>query len=292
MSLRWRNLVAPIAFAMICARFCSPQQTPPEKSVAQIKKEQTPEVLAASPLCQWAAQEIKENTAKGKQMAVDFDNKPILDRPIKDGHDSFLPDLKSLFDASDEVVLAAPTAPSLWAISPSGERVVTYFDVQVLRSWKGGRKAGDTLTFAIPGGAVECPWAGVSTSNPRYNPTGSVSFQTVLFLRQSTGTETQTTPGLRLTGADGLQGAIPFVSPTPFTSMPKACAGLWYVPESKDEEIRKCNEFIDSDSTGFALFGSPHDYDPIAVHYDHTPVPVLLRELQSLAESSGSDPNN
>ena len=74
---------------------------------------------------------------------------------------------------SDDVVVASDTLGFASAISPSGEDVGTYFDVKVLRSFKGHSKIGDVLTFGVPRGDVYCepppvrsgPFVGAQTLN-------------------------------------------------------------------------------------------------------------------------------
>ncbi len=266
MSLPWRRLIASIAFAAVCAGVGVAQQAASEKSAAQIKVEQTPQSIAATPLCQWAVKEV----AKGEPMVVWPDGKPVVNQRQHSRPDSDLLDLKSLFEASDEVIFAV-TGPFAETVAPSGTSAITYNDVQVLRSWKGEHKAGDFLTYTIPVGTANCPATRVwSLAGYEW---GGGSFLSVLFLRDSKDAEAQTTPGLRLTGGNGLQGAILLPYRTPMSATPWACKSfIAFNPWNKDymgHEIQKCNDFIDK-STDPIGFQSPKD--PLAARYYKMPI--------------------
>lgn len=283
MSLRWNSLITLIAFAAICAGSGSSQQGSPEKHVAQIKAEQTPEAIAASPFCQWAQKEVD----KGGPMALAIDKKPILYKELRYSHDSDFPDLKSLFDASDEVVLAI-RGPFTGAVAPSGGSAITYHDAQVLRSWKGEYKAGEVLTFAIPVGKVNCPSAHAYTFDPLYDWNSIGLTLNILFLRHSNAQESEITPGLRLTGGYGQQGMIGVFLIKGLTPEPWACITPAVFTKTVQQDIGKCTAYLDH-CTDPILFQSPHD--PIAALYDRTPVSTFLGEIQSLADSGSSSPN-
>lgn len=284
MIVNRKNLVALIAFAIVCAEFGVAQQTSSGKTAKQIQKEQTPAVLDATPLCQWA----KDEAAKGKPSMIGEGHRPIVPQKGSWVQDVVMPDLKSLFEASDEVVLAV-TGPGVVAVAPSENSVITYYDVQVLRSWKGENKAGDILTVSIPTGWLKCPTVYVITSMPLSFTGGGTPFAVnFLFLRHSKGAETQTAPDLRLTGGYGLQGAIGVsLKGNPFIG-PSACVSPWYDKKSMSDEIQKCNEYLDK-STDYveAVYNSPKD--PLAAQYNKMPVTDFLREVQSLADSSSSE---
>jgi hypothetical protein len=283
MSVRRSNLVASIAFVAVCAGLGLAQQAPSEKSAAQIKAEQTPEALDASPLCRWAAEEV----AKNHPILVGLGNKPIVTQKIGPLQNPPLSDLRSLFEASDAVILAVtgPTAP---AVAPSGSSVITYRDIQVLRSWKGGNKPGDILTFATPEGWLKCSTVDVLTIAPAY-PGGGGAFLNVLFLRQSKVSEAQTTPGFRLAGGDDLQGQILLPYSTQMTSTPPACTNFVYSYPGKkdamDQKIQSCNDFIDKSSDPIAFQSRQ---DPLATRYGKMPISDFLREMQSVAGSANA----
>ena len=108
-----------------------------EKHVKEIAAEQTPKAIEASPFCQEA---LASKQAFFHQSKID---------PA-----TLEPDLPELMSRSDEVVLAGNWIHNVSAISPSGHDAITYFDVLVLRSWKGSHQAGDVLTFGLPNGHV------------------------------------------------------------------------------------------------------------------------------------------
>jgi hypothetical protein len=173
------------------------QQAPPEKHVKDIRAEQPQAVISASPLCQQvrvaghALDDVRDVTPS------------TLER-----------DLSSLMQKSDEVVLGGAFTGSIKALSPSGTDVVQYFDVKVLRSWKGFHKVGDLLTFGVPWGGVSCRLPGKENSGVGFfTLTGGSNWlgiagggPWILFLRHAQGNEAQMISGLRLTGGDGLQG--------------------------------------------------------------------------------------
>ena len=87
--------------------------------------------------------------------------------------------------------------------------------MKVMRSWKGSHKVGDTLTFAMPGGDLNClttsipnkRWVTFATlTKDGWSGTGVLSPIQILFLRQTHGDETPFLPGLRLSGGNGMQG--------------------------------------------------------------------------------------
>jgi len=108
------------------------------------------------------------------------------------------------------VILASVFRDNVPAVSPSGKRAMSYYDVTVLPTWKGWHKVGDLLSFALPGGAVRCGMV-----PPEYAPDDSAAVPPnfdwgdaaggpyVLLLHESRGDETQVTPGLRRAGGDG-----------------------------------------------------------------------------------------
>lgn len=276
MSLRRRYSIALVVFTAMCARFGITQQTLPEKRVAQIGGQK------ATPVCQWAANEV----AKGRPLPMGPDNKPLVtqDHPHPPPDfvlsDSLL-DLRSLYEASDEVVLVV-AGHSTGTVAPSGNSVITFHDAQVLRRWKGTYKVGDLLKYVTPWGIANCPAADVLTLPQMFAWERSASVE-VLFLRRSKETETQTAPNLRLTGGYGEQGAILVLFQEPMSSIPGGCNQISIFKSTMAEEIQRCNEFLDksADPVGFQ---SAHD--PVAAQYDKMPVSDFLREIQSLAPYS------
>lgn len=60
-------------------------------------------------------------------------------------------DLPSLMTRSDEVLLVH-TVTCFGGVSSAGDSVHSYYDVQVLRSWKGPHKTGDMVRVSVPAG--------------------------------------------------------------------------------------------------------------------------------------------
>jgi hypothetical protein len=284
MGLRWNSFPILIAFATVCTGTSASQQSPSQKRVAQIKAEQTPAVLAASPLCQWAQQQIN----KGGPLATLPDKRPILYQDLNYAHDSDSHDLKSLFDASDDVVLVI-RGSSTGAVAPSGASAITYYDAQVLRSWKGEHKAGDILTFSIPVGHVTCPAGHTFTSDPSYEWNGNGLALNILFLRHANAAEAGITPDLRLTGGYGQQGMIGIFLVKGQTPEPWACITPALSKKTMAQDIGLCTAFLDA-SNDPVLFQSPRD--PLAGQYDKMPVSTFLREVQSLAGPVASNSNS
>jgi hypothetical protein len=189
-------------------------------------------------------------------------------------------------EKSDEVILATQTN-IIAAIAPSGEDVVTYYDVKVLRTWKGSHKVGDTLTFSEPSGIITC------TRPHDYNQVGKGQslFQTItdggpgplgsgphiLFLRQSHGNEVQLTPGLRLTGGDGMQGAFSINFPYESDEY-KNCSSIL------SASAEKCNPILEASQA--PIFNLQYS-TPLFKEYGKMPISEFLKEVQATADSLG-----
>jgi len=243
------------------------QEAAPEKHVKDIRAEQTQEMISASPLCQ-----------RVRTDGHGYMHKREVDPATLEK------DLTALMQKSDEVVLASIFRTQTRALSPSGEEVIEYFDVKVLRTWKGSHKVGDLLTFAMPWGAVYCgigpvPIRGAGNASA-FTMTGGFDWETiryagpyVLFLRHSRGDETQLLPGLRLTGGDGMQGL--FVVKYGYS---RECTGVW--PDS----VAKCSSILEASPETVAV---RYRRDPLKKMYEGMPVPSFLNEVQALADSLG-----
>jgi hypothetical protein len=135
----------------------------------------------------------------------------------------------------------------------------------------------------MPWGAVNC---GLPVHNGQVNSgavtmTGGFDWETiryagpyVLFLRHSRGDETQLMPGLRLTGGDGMQGLFVVHS-----AYDKNCTGV--MPDS----VANCNAILDTSQETVAV---RYRRDPLKKKYGGMPVPIFLKEVQSVADSLGS----
>jgi len=252
------------------------QQTAPEKHANDIRKEQPRTFIDASPLCQ--------RTLANPQGPNKHNYK--VDRS------TLAPDLKSLMEKSDDVILTTGPSDGYGAIAPSGDDVIDYEDVKVIRVWKGSHKAGDTVTFAIPFASVGCS---PPPARPFDEPSfltytgagywgGAISESNILFLRHSQGTETQLMPGLRMTGGSGLQGIypvqFPFGSPLILESRCRNnISGRKY-----PEDAKQCMQFLE---TSDLPIGVPLRIDPLLKKYDKMPVSEFLKEVQEAADSLG-----
>jgi hypothetical protein len=277
------------------------QQSTQEKHVKEIAAEQTPEAIEASPFCQ----EVRAS----KQA---FFHQSKIDPATLE------PDLPELMRRSDEVVLAGNWIHTVSAISPSGHEAITYYDVLVLRSWKGSHQAGDVLTFGLPNGHVRCAHdpdlPGVTDIDyGNWEPT-NYSGMVLLFLRKDSSGLIE---GYRLTGGKGTQGIFKIsihwpddgrllprtsfdVLKTPLgdcfhSGVDASACTLGYVwptnlhhskdfPECRDPGIQV------EHAQGCAALMQRSDYrvtvrDAMLKKYDGVPVSSFLREVQSVADS-------
>jgi len=247
--------------------------TAKEKHVKDICAEQTRETQSASPLCQ--------ETIEMRKRPKDSFNLHWL----KVDPSTLEADLDNLMEKSDEVVLVGQDSSSALAISPSGKDVAQYYDVKVLHSWKGSHKVGDTLTFAMPGGDLNCPTPGIPHQSwvdfvtiVEGGPSGNGRLPWgahILFLRQTHGDETPFLPGLRLTGGNGMQGMYT----VPFSVHDDTCEAILR------EDIKKCSAFLETSQ--IPLNAQYYAHDPLIKKYDGVPASEFLREVQSVADSLG-----
>jgi hypothetical protein len=264
-----RNTGCVILAAAVAAGYSLAQEAFKERHLRDIEAEQPISAILASPLC--------KQTRESGQLVV---------RHTHDIDPSNLePDLSSLMEQRDELVLASEAIRDATVISPSGEDAVHYFDVEVMRTWNGSHKVGDVLTFAIPMGGIRC--------QPMPNGDSKANFATVdktndwkgqlpgpygLFLRQTQGAEAQQTTGLRLTGGDGVQGLVGLNPVTQPRDLDKYCNG--YFPE----RVVKCNAFLNASE---APVETLYRQDPLVKKYDGMPISSFLKEVQSAADSVG-----
>jgi len=268
---------APLIFFPILAFGCAlAQQSSSDnqnKHVKDLRAEQTQAVIFATPLCQ----------------QVNAVRHHILDRR-ETNPAAMETDLSSLMQKSDEVILASNFTDNFEAVSPSGKQAITYYDLTVLRTWKGSHKVGDLLTIALPWGAVHCGMdppehgpddSAAITMNSHWGAGVPVNGPYVLFLRQSRGDETQVTPGLRLAAGDGTQGLF-------------ALRGQYdYHDKSDRDRYTEClGVFSDGPAKCIATLESSQEtvkflnrIDRLKNKYEGMPVPNFLKEVQSVARS-------
>jgi hypothetical protein len=252
--------LAPIA--VVATGLGMAQQAVPEKHVKDIRADQPQKAIAASSICQ-------EVRAVGHSK----DNVRSVDPSTLET------DLSSLMEKSDEVVLGGAFTASVNSLSPSGKDVVQYFDVRVLRSWKGSHKIGDLLTFGVPWGGVPCGLvSGAGSSVGFFTLTGGKDWlgitsggPWILFLRYSHADEAGTISGLRLTGGDGVQGLFEVDRPKPGDD----CYAV--LPGSG----QRCSTALDSSQEPISV---RYRLDPLKTKYDGMPVSSFLKEVQLLAD--------
>jgi hypothetical protein len=242
------------------------QQSAPEKHVRDVRVEQTQKVIAASGLCQ-----------RVRADGHSYIHHRVVTAPMLET------DLPTLMQNSDTVILASLFTDQMDALAPSGEDAIEYYDVKVLRAWKGSYKAGDLVTFELPRGGVYCglkPIGNGVANSGAVTSTGGSDWHGgrgtgpyVLFLRQSRGDEMQLTPGLRLAGGDGLQGMFALGS-----KYDRDCAAV--LPGGAE----KCSAALDASQEAVKV---PYHSDPLKTKYEGRRVPDFLKEVQSTADALG-----
>jgi hypothetical protein len=244
-----------------------------EVTLSEIRAQQPPETIHGSALCQRARE------APRGQIQLLHETHP----------NTFVQDLDTLMEKSDDVILAL-RRDAYFAISPNGESLTVYEEARVIRSWKGSHHAGDILTFGTPGGWVDCatqwsPFSVMLDSPGRYfvGEHGAGPIVWVLFLRQSSGEETQLVQGLRLAAGDGVQGMFEFQTHD-LKEFQSFCAAVVINGSS----VQKCDAYLETLPSPMLLPYSPDFYtknpvDPLAKRYSRMPASDFLREVQSIA---------
>jgi hypothetical protein len=189
-------------------------------------------------------------------------------------------------EKSDEVILAGPL-DNQTLVSPSGESSATYYEVRVIRTWKGSHQAGDMLTFGVPGGDLWCDppgsnrswFAGLPAGNDWGFPfTGPTLY--VLFLRHPAGDESKAVQGLRLAAGEGFQGMFLIKVPTP-----KDIDEEEYCARVPLGQVQHCASYL---KTSKSPVMDPYARDPLAKTYVGMPASGFLKEVQRLAGGNSS----
>lgn len=248
-----------------------------ELRTKDIDAQQPQEKLAASAPC---------------QRAFESPNHHIIQRTTVESG-TVVRSLSDLMKKSDEVVLAGVRSGQTFVFSPSGDTVVDYFDVTVFRSWKGTHEVGDTLTFAVPVGSVDCGMDSgrlvrFSTMVGFYSTAlrtfiwkgGFYNGPYILFLLHPQGKETELVQTLFPTGAEGLQGMFPIpLDPTSIEE--KHCTGA--MPGG----MELCDSFLETSTQTTIIV--PYVADPLAKKYDGMPIADFLNVVRNLAADQGLD---
>lgn len=253
------------------------QQTAPEKHVKDIEKEHSRQVIIASPLCQ----RVRANPGAPNQHEYPVDRSTLA------------LDLKSLMEQSEDVILTTSPTRGVTAIAPSGDDVLDFNDVRVLRTWKGSYKPGDTVTFSIPFTHASCSLepGGETPSFTTLVGLGELTREQdrfgrdeerILFLRHAQGSEKQLAPGLRMTGGSGWQGmySVQFPWPSPLIEESHCENDISHNKFPSDAKL--CMEFLDTSDMPIFV---PLKIDPLFKKYNGMQVSEFLDEVQKTAES-------
>lgn len=266
-SLTGAALVAAAALGMGRPQGAAAQ----EIRLSDIRAQQPQETIYASAPCQRARE-----TARGH-----IDQRYAIDPR------TFVQDLNTLMEKSDEVILAG-TLDTAAVISPSGKSTATYDEVRVIRSWKGPHHAGDVLTFGRPGGYVECKPFGSFDSFFEVMPGGNKldaplqgSFVYVLFLRHAQGDEAQLVQGLLPAAGEGVQGIFWVHVPPQHTP-----AATWR-GTARTFCREACNTATPYWKPAKVPVMVPYALDPLAKRYRGMPFSDFLREVPSVAGGQG-----
>ena len=273
-----RKLAGAMLVTMTALATGQQQSDTKELRVLDIRAQQTPEKIAASAPC---------------QRALESPHRIILQNSVT-APQTLVPDLNTLMEKSDEVILAGASNRYTFVLSPSGENVVGYFEVKVIRSWKGVHKVGDILTFGVPAGVMQCTdseshrVAQVSAMygvfDRKYGKFGKYVWQKdyyigpyILFLRHAQGEEAQRVAGLFPTAGEGLQGMYPVDIPVAGEEE-RQCTGV--PPGSLDW----CASLLESSQYHVVV---PYLYDPLNKKYNGMPISQFLSEVRTVAASQG-----
>ena len=251
-----------------------PQSAIHDLRLRDLKAKQPPEAIFDSAPC---------------QRAREAPNHTISQHPQVDPK-TLMPDLNSLMAKSDDVVLAIVRDYDE-LVSPSGENPVMYYEVRVIRSWKGSHRAGDILTYGWPGGRIRCDpeinsavWVmpGGDTSGP--NIGRLVDQAIVLFLRQSKDQEAQLIEGLRPAAGEGTRGFYPIHILDP-TGMREICIDsidekLW-----ENKNVQPCDSYLETNRSPIVV---PYPHDPLYNNDNGLPAADFLRAVQSAAATQSA----
>jgi len=137
-----KNLTGALVIAAAALGTAWPQSASHDLRLSDIEaKQPSREAILDSALCQRAREAPHQ----------------LINQPTPIDPKTRLPDLNSLMEKSDDVILALALRTAE-LVSPSGENPVTYVEVIVMRSWKGSHPAGDLLEGCRPAAEPATPW--------------------------------------------------------------------------------------------------------------------------------------
>jgi hypothetical protein len=254
-----------------------PQSATHELSLSDIKAQSPQETIFRSDPCR---------LARG-----DPANEPVFQR-YDPNPKTFVPDLHTLMEISDEVVLVGVIEDDS-VLSPSGKSVATYDQIRVIHSWKGPHHAGDVLVFGVPYGDLLCTPTIQSVVAPHFilgeslPATGPYLY--VLFLRQAKGDETQLVQGLFPAAGEGTQGM--FMIPLP--ELQEKRSGDYCIGISMQANGKRCDTLMQTNQSPVGVLPDtrkppdPNPPDPLVKKYNGMPALDFLREVQSVAGGQG-----
>jgi hypothetical protein len=267
-----RNVACAMLVAVAALRTGWPQSASEELSLSDIRAQHPPESIYSSNPCQQA----REGSQGGMERFPVYPN-------------TFVPDLKTLMERSDEVILAAHLDQYV-VISPNGKSTARYEEVRVIHTWKGAHPAGATLTFGRRGGLVECsPNHGefLFSAVPRgkfLNGLALDYFVYVLFLRHAQGEETQLAQGLLLSAGQGLQGEFQIYIPSTFPPSADGDRRCWGI-EDGTANLEDCYSYLQSLTSPVMVL---YEFDPLAAKYYGKPASGFIEEVQTEADRQES----
>jgi hypothetical protein len=254
------------------------QSASSKPSLSDIRAQWPQETIFASALCQRAL----DDTGAGPGPYT-HTQKGWITQQYKVDPKTFVPDLNTLMEKSDEVILAGLDGNGAVLLSPSGKSVATYNEVRVVRSWKGPHHAGDTLVFGVPAGSLPCETTTPGIFTRRFDVEGPYLSRPnlfVLFLRQTKGEETKLVQGLFPAAGEGVQGIFQIPVPVPpDISAEDYCAGIG------DVNVKNCDALMQTSQSPVMVF--PYADDPLVKKYSGLPASDFLQEIQSVAAAQG-----
>ncbi len=271
-----RNLTGALLAAAAALGTGRPQSASQELSLSDIRAQWPQETVFASALCQRALDDTGEGPGP-----FTHTQKGWIIQPYNVSPKTFVEDLTTLMEKSDEVILAGVRDAAV-VLSPSGQSVATYNEIRVIRSWKGPHHPGDTLIFGVPVGSLPCepPSPGIFTR--RFDVVGpyfAKPFLYVLFLRPSKGHETKLVQGLFPAAGEGVQGIFQIPVPSgPRINPEDYCAGVG------DVNVPHCITIMQTSQSPVIV---PYTHDPLAKKYAGMPAADFLKEVQSVAGGQG-----
>ena len=279
------KLTGALLLAGAALATAQPPSAARELSITDIKAQWPPEAISASDVCR----RVRDDPRKRETGMQDIQT-VVFERYAANAK-TFVPDLHTLTEKSDEVILVGVISYDS-VPSPSGQSVATYDQARVIHSWKGPHHAGDVLVFGTPYGILDCaPTPSPTPSTPKtriylggLSPAGG-PYLYVLFLRQAKGDETQLVQGLFPAAGQGTQGM--FMIPVP--ELRKDYSGDYCIGIYMQVNGKSCDTAMQSNESPVKVLPNteeppdPHPPDPLFKKYNGMPASEFLKEVQAAA---------